>query len=175
MIQVKCKECGKPMLIQCLTDRRKFCSRQCFQQDRARAYTVEDGGPEMSPLESICDEGFVNLTTAIIQQAKDDVMHSAPGTPMREDAEAFFLSETFYGMTNLDGYDMLCKIQDRYEEKQQKKDRYRRKKVRCIETGRVYDNPQEVATEHHIAVDAIYKACKAGTMAAWKHWEYVEV
>lgn len=110
------------MLIQSLTDRRKFCSRQCFQQDRARAYTVEDDeGVVMSPLEHICDEGFVNLTTAIIQQARDDVMQNPPGTYTREDAEAFFLSETFYEMTNLDGFDILCKIQDKYDEKMRRK------------------------------------------------------
>lgn len=62
------------------------------------------------------------MTTAIIQQAKDDVMHFAPGTPLREDAEAFFLSEAFYGMTNLDGFDILCKIQDKYDEKQRKRE-----------------------------------------------------
>lgn len=132
MIQVKCKECGKPMLIQSLTDRRKFCSRQCFQQDRARAYTVEDDeGVVMPPLEHICDEGFVNLTTAIVQQARDDVMQNAPGTYIREDAESFFLSETFYEMTNLDWYDILCKIQDKYDEKQRKK---RARKAMEVET-----------------------------------------
>lgn len=122
MIQVKCKECGKPMLIQCLTDRRKFCSLQCFLLDRQRAYTVEDdANVVMPPLEHICDEGFMALTTAIIQQAKDDVMQNAPGTLLREDAEEFFLSETFYEMTNLDGFDILCKIQDKYDEKMRKK------------------------------------------------------
>lgn len=122
MIETKCKWCGKPMVFQHPSEKRKFCSRQCFLLDRQKAYTVEDGGPELPPLESICDEGFVNLTTAIIQQAKDDIMHSAPGTPLREDAEAFFMSETFYGMTNLDGFDILCKIQDKYDEKMRKKE-----------------------------------------------------
>ena len=81
----------------------------------------DDENVVMPPLEHICDQGFLNLTTAIINQAKDDIMHSAPGTPMREDAEAFFLSETFYGMTNLDGFDTLCKIQDKYDEKMRRK------------------------------------------------------
>lgn len=122
MIEVKCKECGKRMLIRCLTDRRKFCSRKCFLLDRQRAYTVQDDEDVvMPPLEHITDEGFMALTTAIIQQAKDDVMQNAPGTWLREDAEEFFLSEEFYGMTNLDGFDMLCKIQDRYDEKMRRK------------------------------------------------------
>lgn len=122
MIEKECKWCKKPMQFAVPSEVRKFCSRKCFQQDRAKAYTIEDGGPEMPPLEEICDEGFVNLTTAIIQQAKDDIMHSAPGTALREDAEEFFMSETFYGMTNLDGFDILCKVQDKYDEKQRKKE-----------------------------------------------------
>ena len=122
MFESKCKWCGKTMTYQSPTDWRKFCSRQCFLLDRQKAYTIEDdANVVMPPLEHITDEGFVNLTTAIIQQAKDDVMHSSPGTPLREDAEAFFMSETFYGMTNLDGFDILCKIQDKYEEKMRKK------------------------------------------------------
>lgn len=123
MIETKCKWCEKPMVFQTPTDRRKFCSRQCFLLDRQRAYTVEDdANVVMPPLEHINDEGFMALTTAIIQQAKDDVMHSAPGTPLREEAEEFFLSEEFYAMTNLDGFDMLCKIQDKYDEKMRKKE-----------------------------------------------------
>ncbi len=175
MIQVKCKWCGKPMLIQSLTDRRKFCSRQCFLLDRQKAYTMEDdANVVLPPLEEICDEGFVNLTTAIIQQAKDDVMHSSPGTPMREDAEAFFLSETFYEMTNLDGFDILCKIQDKYDEKQRKKERRHRQKVRCIETGRVYESPLEAGAAYCVSVNSIYRACKSGATAAGKHWESME-
>lgn len=122
MIETKCKWCGKPMQFNNFSEKVKFCSRQCFRAYREKKYTIEDGGPEMPPLESICDQGFVNLTTAIIQQAKEDVMQSAPGTPLREDAEAFFLSEEFYGMTNLDGFDMLCKVQDMYDEKMRKKE-----------------------------------------------------
>ena len=123
MIEVKCKECGKPMLIRSLTDRRKFCSRPCFLIDRQRAYTIEDdAGVVMPPLEHITDEGFMALTMAIINQAKDDVMNNAPGTSVREDAEEFFLSEEFYGLTNLDGFDTLCKIQDKYDEKMRKRE-----------------------------------------------------
>lgn len=122
MIQVKCKRCGKPMLIQSLTDRRKFCSRQCSRENRMEMYTTEDdANVVMPPLENISDEGFVALITAIVQQAKDDVMTSSPGTPLREEAEEFFLSETFYEMTNLDGFEILCKLQDKYEEKMRKK------------------------------------------------------
>lgn len=121
MFEGKCRWCGKPML-KSSAGRPKFCSRQCFLTDRQKAYTIEDGGPEMPPLESICDEGFMALTMAIIQQAKDDIMQNAPGTMLREEAEDFFLSKEFYEMTNLDGFDLLCKVQDKYDEKMRKKE-----------------------------------------------------
>ncbi len=190
MIQVKCKECGKPMLIQSLTDRRKFCSRQCFQQDRARAYTVEDDeGVVMPPLEHICDEGFVNLTTAIIQQARDDVMQNAPGTYLREDAEAFFLSETFYEMTNLDGFDILCKIQDKYDEKMRKKAEKRNREthdrkphavnntrsVLCIDTGVMYPNLKVAAEATGCHKSCIQEVCtKRRNKTNGLHFKYVE-
>ena len=122
MIETKCKWCEKPMQFGNPSERVKFCSRQCFRAYREKKYTLEDSGPEMPPLEDISDEGFMALTMAIIQQAKDDIMQNAPGTMIREDAEEFFLSEEFYGMTNLDGFDMLCKIQDKYDEKMRKKE-----------------------------------------------------
>lgn len=122
MIKVKCKRCGKPMLIQTLTDGRRFCSRQCSRESKIEQYTKEDDeNVVMPPLENISDEGFTALVTAIVAQAKDDVMSFAPGNPIREEAEEFFLSETFYEMTNLDGFEILCKLQDKYEEKMRKK------------------------------------------------------
>ena len=122
MIVRQCKCCGKMMTFRVQVDVRTYCSRACFLQHRGTNRVIEDDeNVVMPPLEHICDQGFLNLTTAIINQAKDDIMHSAPGTPMREDAEAFFLSETFYGMTNLDGFDTLCKIQDKYDEMMRRK------------------------------------------------------
>ena len=57
MFEMKCKWCGKTMVFQTPTDRRKFCSRQCFLLDRQKAYTMEDDASVvLPPLESICDE-----------------------------------------------------------------------------------------------------------------------
>ncbi len=122
MIEMKCKWCEKPMVFQKRSDVRKFCSRQCFRMHREKTYTVEDNiEVELPPLENISDEGFTTLVMVIVAQAKDDVMQNAPGTCLREDAEAFFLSETFYEMTNLDGFDILCKLQNKYDEKMRRK------------------------------------------------------
>lgn len=190
MIQVKCKECGKPMLIQCLTDRRKFCSRKCFQMDRQRAYTAEDDETVvLPPLEHICDEGFVNLTTAIIQQARDDVMQNAPGTCLREDAEAFFMSESFYEMTNLDGFDILCKLQDKYDEKMRKKAEKRGQEthdkkpravnaprsVLCTTTGVMYSNLKAAAEATGCHKSCIQEVCtKRRNKTNGLHFKYVE-
>lgn len=123
MIERTCKWCEKPMQFELPSDVRKFCSRQCFRAYREKKYTTEDDtSVVMPPLEHITDEGFMALTTAIIHQAKDDIMCNEPGTMLREEAEDFFLSEEFYGMTNLDGFDMLCKIQDKYDEKMRRKE-----------------------------------------------------
>ena len=123
MIEGKCKRCGKVMLFNNRAEMRKFCSRRCFREQREEDYTKEDDVEVvLPPLESICDQGFIVLVEAIVGQARDDVLQSAPGTMIREDAEAFFLSEVFYEMTNLDGFDILCKLQDKYDEKQRKKE-----------------------------------------------------
>lgn len=105
-------------------DVRKFCSQQCFRAYREKKYTIEDSGPEMPPLDvdKISDEGVVALIAGIVAQAKDDVLNFSPGTMFREVAEQFFLSEDFAEMTNLDGFDILCRLQDQYDEKQRKKE-----------------------------------------------------
>lgn len=122
MFEKDCAWCGKTMVFQNPSERRKFCSRRCFLLDRQKAYTMEDNvGVVLPPLESISDEGFTTLVMAIVAQAKDDVMQNAPGTYLREDAEAFFMSKTFYEMTNLDGFDILCKLQDKYDEEMREK------------------------------------------------------
>lgn len=127
MIEVECKRCGKLMLFQHPSEKRNFCGRQCFREHRMEQFTTEDdANVVLPPLENISDEGFTTLVTAIVAQAKDDVMQNAPGTRLREDAEAFFMSENFYEMTNLDGFDILCKIQDKYDEKMRKKEERKR-------------------------------------------------
>lgn len=123
MIERNCKWCNKPMVFQNFSEVRKFCSRQCFLLDRQKAYTIEDDAcVVLPPLEHITDEGFICLVEAIVGQAKTNVMTSAPGTYLREDAESFFMSEHFYELTNLDGFDILCKLQDKYDEKMRKKE-----------------------------------------------------
>lgn len=123
MIEMKCKWCGKTMRFRLRSDVRKFCSRQCSRANKIRKLTTEDDANViMPPLEHLTDDGFMALVEAIVWQAKNDVMNNEPGMPIREDAEAFFMSEHFYELTNLDGFDLLCRIQDEYDEKQRKKE-----------------------------------------------------
>lgn len=119
-----CGICGKLMNIPVTARFPKFCSRACSRENKRRLYEIEDDGPAMPPLDKnrISDEGFVNLITAIVSQAKDDVMTFAPGTMYREDAEEFFLSDYFHELTNLDGFDILYRLSQKYEEKQRKKE-----------------------------------------------------
>ena len=123
MIEMQCKWCGKTMKFRQRIDVRKFCSRQCSRANKIRKMTAEDDANViMPPLEHLTDDGFMALVEAIVAQAKTDVMNNEPGNPIREDAEAFFMSENFYELTNLDGFDLLCRIQDEYDEKQRKKE-----------------------------------------------------
>jgi GNAT superfamily N-acetyltransferase len=64
---------------------------------------------------------YPHLLQAIVAQAKDDILQYSPETQTRKDAEEFFMSEDFAEMTNLDGFDILCRLQDRYDENQRKK------------------------------------------------------
>ena len=66
-------------------------------------------------------EGFFHLVSAIVSQAKADVLLNSPESFVRQDAERFFLSDYFETLTGLDGFEILCKLQDIYEEKQRKK------------------------------------------------------
>lgn len=124
MYEKTCKWCGKTMVFKPNEKVRRFCSKLCYGAEKHHRFNGADNGPEMPLLEvdKISDEGVVALIAGIVAQAKDDVLNFAPGTMYREDAEQFFLSEDFAEMTNLDGFDILCRLQDQYDEKQRKKE-----------------------------------------------------
>lgn len=72
-------------------------------------------------VKDICDEGAINLIQAIVNRAGNDVLHSAPGSEMRKQAEEFFLSDWFQAITGLDGAAVLKPLQAEYDRKHKKK------------------------------------------------------
>lgn len=124
LLEKKCKWCGKTIQYRLGQNAPQFCSVQCHAAERESRYNADDTGPKMPMLDknNISDAGVVALIEGIVTQAKEDVLNQSPGTQIREEAEAFFLSEEFSYMTNLDGFDILCKLQDQYDERQRKKE-----------------------------------------------------
>ena len=51
---------------------------------------------------------------------------------------------------------------------------YTRKRVRCIETGEIFDGIRVAARKLKISHHSIYKSCRNGGRAAGSHWEYVD-
>lgn len=124
MYEKQCRWCGKVMQFKPNERVRTYCSIQCHQSQREARYNGDDNGPKMPPLDkdNVSDAGVVALIEGIVTQAKEDVLNQSPGTQIREEAEEFFLSEEFAYMTNLDGFNILCRLWDKYDEKQRKKE-----------------------------------------------------
>jgi len=119
MYESTCKNCGAPMFAEKQLDKRQFCSKRCFgaflHMQRAKPYA---GGQR---IKDIHPEGYNALVRAIVSQAKSDVLTRKPESWIREDAENFFLSPYFETMTGLDGFEILYKLTQQYDEKQKKK------------------------------------------------------
>ena len=111
MMERRCKWCNKMLTPDDLNRGRVLCSAECRFQYKTHCYTADDG-PTMPPLDTtrITDEGYVELVKAIVEQAKDDILHGSPGTMRRVDAEEFFMSDFFGKLTGLDGELILQRI-----------------------------------------------------------------
>lgn len=156
----------------------KFCSPLCYRLHREKLFTKEDDGPPMPPLaaDRITDEGYIALVKAIVSRASDDVTHFAPGTPYRVSAEKFFESEFFGALTGLEGEPILRKLQEEYNRKHKSKNpNYPTRKVRCKETGAVYESIKAAAEVSGVHPKMIYNVCKGFKKSAGgMHWEYVK-
>ena len=124
LLEKNCKWCGKLMQFKPNERVKTHCSIQCHQSQREALYNADDNGPKLPRLDKndVSDAGVVALIEGIVAQAGEDVLRYSPGTQIRQEAEAFFLSDEFAYMTNLDGFDILCKLWDKYDEKQRKKE-----------------------------------------------------
>lgn len=183
MLRRKCKECGKLMYFQHVSQVNTFCSKACYHEQRRKQLTIVDDGPPMPPLkaENITDEGFVALVKAIVKRASRDVTNHKPGTQVRIQAEKFFESDYFAALTGLDGQAIL---RDLREQGKKKGPDVRGRKshvigvprpVQCIETGVVYGSIKEAAMAYNVNPSSISGVLtKKQNRAAKMHWRYVE-
>lgn len=177
MIRRKCGWCKQWMHFKQGEHIKKFCSKQCLDMFLQKKFAKEDCGPKLPPLDvdRITDEGFTNLVAAIVQRASDDVTSFAPGTQLRVDAEKFFKSGFFAALTGLEGEPILRELEEEYNRKRNKKRGYSTRKVRCVETGVVFDSIKEAAEVYNLSQKMIYYTCRGESKtAADMHFEYVE-
>lgn len=124
MYEYTCKMCGAPMVARTIHDRRSFCGKKCYgafnrlKWDERKMSLL---GLDQQRSKYIHPNGYNNLVRAIVRQAREDVMSHKPDNWIRQDAENFFLSDYFEQLTNLDGFEILYKLSQMYEEKHQKK------------------------------------------------------
>lgn len=121
MYEYICKNCGKRVEVRLKTDIHAFCGRDCYIVSLHKRGKTDD--PVAQPGDRVRDihpDGYDALVAAIIQRARDDVLHYKPGSWIREDAENFFLSKYFEQLTELDGFEILYKLSQIYEEQHRK-------------------------------------------------------
>mgnify|MGYP003292675617 CR=1 FL=1 len=178
MFKRMCLNCGKQMLFKEGIKIRQFCSKQCSEAFKEKEYNHPSNGPVMPHLkaENITDEGYIALVKALVSRTSLDVTHFKPGTRARMDAEQFFESDYFTALTGLDGEPILRKLHEEYERKyKHKKNRYRMRKIRCVETGVEYESINAAAADYNVSSKSLYDALHDAniTLCGW-HWRYVE-
>lgn len=116
MYQNVCKTCGKLMEFQHRDRIRQFCSKACYGKFLAtqKEYEVNIAS---SNRHYVNPKGFDNLVTAICWQAKKDFLENPPGHWLREDAKRFFLSDEFAQLSQLDGENIVKRLELQYQRK----------------------------------------------------------
>jgi len=124
MYECKCKMCGAVMVARNQHQLRSFCGKKCYgayNHLKANERKLEVLDQDRPRSRYIHPAGYENLVRAIVRQARDDVMTLVPTNWIRQDAENFFLSKYFEQLTNLDGFEILYRLSQMYEEKHRKK------------------------------------------------------
>lgn len=130
MYEYTCAMCGKPMFAKTKVELRRFCGKTCYGRFMNRKREREADIP-MPRLTDIHPDGYDALVCAIVKQAREDVLSYSPNNHIRQDAEDFFLSEWFAQLADdLDGFEILYKLTEIYNERQ-------RRKVKERKTARV--------------------------------------
>lgn len=119
MYEYTCAMCGKQMFAKTKLEIRRFCGKTCYGRFLNRKREREMDIP-MPRLTDIHPEGYDALVFAIVKQAREDVLGYSPNNFYRQDAEDFFLSEWFEQLTDVDGFELLYRLTEIYNERQQK-------------------------------------------------------
>lgn len=126
MYEYTCAMCGKTVVTQSKHDVRMFCSKKCYGQFVHLKREREADVP-MPRLTDIHPDGYDALVCAIIKQAREDVLSYSPNNHIRQEAEDFFLSDWFAQLTDdLDGFEILYKLTEIYNERQRRKAKERK-------------------------------------------------
>lgn len=124
MYECKCKMCGAVMVARTQHQLRSFCGKKCYgayNHLKANDRKLEVLDQDQPRSRYIHPAGYENLVCAIVRQAREDVLSFAPTNLIRQDAEDFFLSEYFEQLTNLDGFEILYRLTEKYNEKHKRK------------------------------------------------------
>lgn len=116
MFEFTCVGCGKVVQLDEPVRERKFCSKKCYG-----AYLKGRKAKEIAvtrPSRFICEKGLTNLIAGICNRAAVDFLASAPGTWMHEDAARFFRSDYFAGLTDMDGDEVIAKLNEKRRRRQ---------------------------------------------------------
>lgn len=125
MYEYKCAMCGKHLVAKNSVSANKFCGKKCYGKHlrmTAEERNKLQNDPKLPPLREINDEGYTKLVSAMVEQARSDVLTYSPGTCFRKSAEEFFASDYFTALTGTDGFEILCKLQDEYDKKMREKE-----------------------------------------------------
>lgn len=98
-----------------------FCSRECYVTAQDNGFFNESRIPnEPVKHKFVHPRGLDNLVAAMCQQARHDYLTNPPGNYIRADAERFFLSDYFAALTQLDGENIVNRLEEEYKRKKRR-------------------------------------------------------
>ncbi len=82
----------------------------------------------------------------------------------------------FYGKHHTKETKLLLsqKAKERFKDPTKNPNYGNRRKVRCIETGEIFDSAQDICKKYGIKINTIYAACRRGSLCKNMHFEYVK-
>lgn len=111
MYEFTCVSCGKVVQLDETVRERKFCSKKCYGAFLKGKKTKEIAVTR--PSRFICEKGLTNLIAGICNRAAADFMQHPPGSWLHDDAVRFFQSDYFAGLTDIDGEEVVAKLNEK--------------------------------------------------------------